>query len=92
MSTSHASLLKDLVPEFVEERVRQHPKKSFDIDEASRALAAMVAETGEKVSFSASDISKIATLLEGHPFLVRLSGARPSWKPGLDRAQINGKS
>ncbi|MDB5651391.1 MAG: hypothetical protein JWL62_2911 [Hyphomicrobiales bacterium] len=92
MGASYISLLSELVAEYAEERVRQFPGKSFDLEEASRALAAMVAETGEKVTFSQADTGKITALLEGHPFLVRQPGARASWKPGLDRAQLKARA
>lgn len=91
MGTSQASLLDALTAEFVEERVRHKPKSSFDLAEAGRALADMLAETGEKVTFTQKDLDTIAGLLDRHPFVLRQPGAKPSWKPGLDRAQIKAR-
>ncbi|MBX9738819.1 MAG: hypothetical protein K2X62_02040 [Beijerinckiaceae bacterium] len=85
-------MLDALTAEFVEERVRQNPKKSFDLVEASRALSEMLAEAGEKAAFSARDLETITALLDRHPFVLRQPGAKPSWKPGLDRAQIKARS
>lgn len=81
-------MLNELVAEFVEERVRGQPRKAFDLEEARKAISAMVAETGERVNFTQGDLDRMSALLEGHPFLVRVPGSRPSWKPGLDRAQL----
>jgi hypothetical protein len=91
MGTSQASMLDALTAEFVEERVRHSPKKSFDLAEAARALTEMLAETGEKVSFTQRDLDTITSLLDRHPFVLRQPGAKPAWKPGLDRAQIKAR-
>ena len=92
MGTGQSSMLDALVAEYVEERVRLNPKKSFDLAEAVRALSDMLADTGEKVSFSQSDKDMVARLLDRHPFVLRQPGATPAWKPGLDRKQIAASS
>ncbi len=81
----HASMLDELVAEFIEERVRRFPGIAFDLDLVVREISGMLTEAGEKVVLSAQDRTRISDLLERHPFLVRAAGAGTRWTPGLDK-------
>ncbi len=80
-------ILDELVAEFVEERVRQFPTRSFGVTDIVRALATALGDAGQ-TELTTKDHQKIARLLDEHPFLVRtLSGTGATWRPGLAKRQ-----
>jgi hypothetical protein len=84
-----ATIVSELVAEFVEERVRQHPTKSFRLDDLKRAVAALLRDAGEATDLKTSDDGWIVDWLDRHPFLIRQqSGAAGEWKPGLNKAAL----
>lgn len=87
MAAKSSTLLDELVSEFIEERVRRHPRAIFDLDMAVKEVSAMLTEAGEKPVAAAPERARIEALLEKHPFLTREPGKSPRWKPGLDLAR-----
>jgi hypothetical protein len=84
-----ATIVSELVAEFVEERVRQHPTKAFRLDDLKGALAAMLRDAGDAAEWKATDDSWIIDWLDRHPFLIRgKAGAASEWKPGLNKAAL----
>jgi hypothetical protein len=85
-----ATIVSELVAEFVEERVRQHPTKAFRLDDLKRALAALLRDAGETADLRASDDGWIIDWLDRHPFLIRSPDIRSAgeWKPGLNKAAL----
>jgi len=84
-------MLSELLADYVEERVRQFPKQSFDLAAVKRALGANLSEAEAGLALAPADDERIAGFLDRHPFLVRAQGAaKPVWKPGLDKAAIKG--
>jgi len=84
-----ATIVSELVAEFVEERVRQHPTKAFRLDDLKRALAALLRDAGETADLRASDDGWIIDWLDRHPFLIRShAAAAGEWKPGLNKAAL----
>jgi hypothetical protein len=87
-----ATIVSELVAEFVEERVRQHPTKAFRLDDLKRALAALLRDAGEATDLKVSDDGWIIDWLDRHPFLIRTqavkAGAGGEWKPGLNKAAL----
>jgi hypothetical protein len=84
-----ATIVSELVAEFVEERVRQHPTKAFRLDDLKGALAVMLRDAGDAADWKATDDGWIIDWLDRHPFLIRgKSGAGSEWKPGLNKAAL----
>lgn len=86
---ARTTIVSELVSEFVEERVRQHPSKAFDLAAVRAALAASLKEADSGVALKPADDALIAAILDRHPFVVGTgSGAKRAWKPGLDKAAV----
>jgi hypothetical protein len=84
--SARAGVIAELVREFVEERVRQHPGKQFDLVAVRRAIEPMLKEAETNIGLGTSDDRLISTVLDAHPFMVRVRGPQPAWKPGLDKS------
>jgi len=83
------TIVSELVAEFVEERVRQHPTKPFRLDDLKRAVAALLRDAGDATNLKAADDGWIVDWLDRHPFLIKQqSGAGGEWKPGLNKAAL----
>lgn len=88
---ARTTIVSELVSEFVEERVRQHPGKAFDLAAVRKAIAASLKDADAGVALAPADDALIAGLLDRHPFVVGTgSGAKRVWKPGLDKAAVKG--
>jgi hypothetical protein len=88
---ARTKIMIELVAEFVEERVRQLPNKTFGIDDVSRALAAMLRDAEGAVEAKPGDSRWIADWLDRHPFLLKAkAGSASQWKPGLNKAALKG--
>lgn len=86
--SSPATIVSELVAEFVEERVRQHPTKAFRLDDVKRALAAMLRDAGEPTVIKATDEGWIAEWLDRHPFLIGAASGSGEWRPGLNKVAL----
>ena len=88
-----AQILRELLSEFVEERVRQLPNRAFAMSDVTRALSAMLTDAGQAGALAPSDNKWIAVSLDQHPFLLRSkAGPTPFWKPGLNKGVLAGAS
>jgi hypothetical protein len=86
-----AQILRELLSEFVEERVRQIPNEAFSIADVTQALSAMLTDAGQAGAFAPSDNTWMAAALDRHPFVLRSrAGSTPQWKPGLNRGALAG--
>jgi hypothetical protein len=86
---TRAKIVNELVAEFVEERVRQLPTKSFILDDVKRALGTMLRDAGDVVDLKAGDDRWMADWLDQHPFLIRAKAGSPGqWKPGLNKMAL----
>ena len=88
-----AQVLRELLSEFVEERVRQMPNRTFAMSDVTRALSAMLMDAGQAGALGPSDSQRIAASLDQHPFLLRSkAGSTAQWKPGLNKGVLAGAS
>ncbi len=85
-SDANAKIVPELVAEFVEERVRQFPTKSFALADVTRALTAMLRDSGAAVDLKRVNDAWLSEKLDQHPFLLRSKAGRTGqWKPGLNK-------
>ena len=78
-------MVVELLAEFVEERVRQSPTKTFCMDDVTRAISSLADETG-MIELKRDDAKWIPDWLDRHPFLRRgKAGAVGTWKPGFNK-------
>ena len=85
---ARSKLIAELVSEFVVERVRQFPTQVFDLAAVTRAVTMAVKEGGAAVELTSGDDRALASLLDQHPFLVRVKDRTTLvWKPGLDKVR-----
>lgn len=88
-----AQILRELLSEFTEERVRQMPDDAFNIGDVTRALSAMLRDADQAGALGLSDDKWISAWLDQHPFLVRSkAGSAAQWKPGLNKGALAGAS
>ena len=86
--TVRSTMLAELLADYVEERVRQFPKATFDLAGTKRSLNAVLKEGQAGFDLGAGDDRVLTNMLDRHPFLLRASnGPVLTWKPGLDRAR-----
>ncbi len=86
--TVRSPMIAELLADYVEERVRQFPKATFDLAGVKRSLNAALKEGQTGFDLGAGDDRALTNILDRHPFLLRASnGPVPTWKPGLDRAR-----
>jgi hypothetical protein len=81
---ARTGIIKELLQDFVEERVRQFPTKIFDLKTVRRALEPALKEAETGIDLGPGDDPLIAKLLDEHPFVVSTNGRTAAWKPGLD--------
>ncbi len=82
-------VLRELLSEFIEERVRQMPNHAFSIGDVTRALGAMLMDAGQAGALGPRDSQWMAASLDQHPFLLRSkSGSTTQWKPGLNKSAL----
>ena len=88
---ARAQTLRELLSEFIEERVRQMPDQAFSIGDVTRALSAMLMDAGQAGALAPSDNKWLAASLDHHPFLLRSqAGSTVQWKPGLNKGALAG--
>ena len=86
---ARAKMVAELVAEFVEERVRQLPTKTFGVEDVKRALGATLRDAGDTIELTSGDDRWMADWLDRHPFLLRARQGRDAgWKPGLNKAAL----
>jgi hypothetical protein len=79
-------IVTELVAEFVEERVRQSPTKSFALADVTRALTAMLRDSDAVIDLKRVDDAWLSERLDEHPFLLKSKAGRTSqWKPGFNK-------
>ena len=78
----------ELLAEFVEERVRQSPTKTFGMEDVTRAIGSLALETGI-IELKHDDPKWISNWLDQHPLLRKAkAGTAGIWKPGFNRAAL----
>ena len=83
---ARAKILNELLAEFVEERVRQAPKKVFGLGVVTRALSGMLRDSDTRLDLKSTDDARLVQWLDQHPFLQRTrAGASAQWTPGLKK-------
>jgi hypothetical protein len=88
-SVKTEKIVAELVAEFVEERVRQSPSKSFALADVTRALTAMLRDSGGAVDLKRVDDAWLSQRLDEHPFLLKSKAGRASqWKPGFNKQSM----
>ena len=65
-SDAKATIVPELVAEFVEERVRQFPTKSFALADVTRALTAMLRDSGAAVDLKRVNDAWLSEKLDQH--------------------------
>ena len=83
---ARAQIIAELVDEYAEERVRQYSTQVFDLAAVKRSLRESLKDGDAGFDLGPGDDATLAGLLDRHPFLIRVAGTVPSWKPGLDKA------
>ena len=87
------TIIAELLQDYVEERVRQFPTQSFDLDAVKRTLREPLREAQAGFDLGPGHDREIAAFLDQHPFLMRAGkGPAPSWKPGLRKGAAKGRS
>ena len=85
-SDARSKILNELLAEFVEERVRQLPKKVFGLGDVTRALSGMLRDSDARLELKSADDARLVQWLDQHPFLRRTkTGASGQWAPGLNK-------
>ena len=83
-----STMIAELLADYVEERVRQFPKATFDLAGTKRSLNAALKEGQAGFDLGAGDDRVLTNMLDRHPFLLQASsGPVLAWRPGLDRAR-----
>jgi hypothetical protein len=83
---ARAKIVAELLAEFIEERVRQAPKKAFGLSDVTRALGSMLRDSDAALELKRTDETWLAQKLDQHPFLRRAkAGASGQWVPGLNK-------
>ena len=85
---ARAQMIAELVDDYVEERVRQFPTQAFDVAAVRRALQEALKDGDAGFDLGPGDDKALGQLLDRHPFLTRVPGSAPAWKPGLDKAAM----
>jgi hypothetical protein len=86
---ARAKIVAELLAEFVEERVRQWPKKPFGLSDVTRALGTMLRDSDTAIELKRADEPRLSDWLDQHPFLRRAaSGSSGQWTPGLNKQAL----
>jgi hypothetical protein len=85
-TNARAKILNELLAEFVEERVRQSPNRTFALADVTRALGDMLRDADAAIELKRDDEARLSVWLDQHPFLQRSkSGPGGQWKPGFNK-------
>ena len=86
---ARTQIVQELVSEFVEDRVRQAPDRSFGMGELKRSLGEMLKEADLPVDLRSADEAWMSDWLDRHPLLLREQANAPAaWRPGFNKEAL----